>query len=284
MITVNSLSGGKTSAYMAVHFPADVEIFACVCIDDPICAPKDKTVLNYCLDKLDGNFIASAEHEKTLRVMMQLEQKIGKEIVWVRGKSFDQIIDEAGCLPTWARRFCTTDMKIIPIFEYVYFRYGVVNMNIGFRTDEAERAYIFKPGEKPIKKEEIRIDYRYSRSLHGKKRHKILKNVLYAMKQYPLIDARIVHLDVISYWAQNPDFDFPIDSNCRGCHHKLPELIKQNYNETPDILNWFARQEEKGKYNTWHDDLIPYKEKFKMNFTERIDFDYTTCNSGYCTD
>jgi len=34
MKTVNSLSGGKTSAYLAAHFPADLDVFALVCIDD----------------------------------------------------------------------------------------------------------------------------------------------------------------------------------------------------------------------------------------------------------
>ena len=33
MKTVNSLSGGKTSSYIAVHYPADIEIFALCCID-----------------------------------------------------------------------------------------------------------------------------------------------------------------------------------------------------------------------------------------------------------
>src|SRR5690606_18215824 len=133
MKTVNSISGGKSSFYMAMHNPADINIFACVCIDYPPARPKDPEVLKYVLDKLDGNFIASAEREKTLKAMMDIEQVLGKEIVWVRGKSFDQIIDENSALPTWARRFCTTEMKIIPMFEYLYPRYGKTIHNIGFR-------------------------------------------------------------------------------------------------------------------------------------------------------
>ena len=30
-ITVNSVSGGKTSAYIAVHYPADYDVFSLVC-------------------------------------------------------------------------------------------------------------------------------------------------------------------------------------------------------------------------------------------------------------
>jgi len=31
MISVNSLSGGRTSSYLAIHYPADLEIFALCC-------------------------------------------------------------------------------------------------------------------------------------------------------------------------------------------------------------------------------------------------------------
>lgn len=283
-MTVNSLSGGKTSSYMAVHYPADINIFACVCIDYSPATPKDQDVLKYCLEKLNGDFIASAEHEKTLKVMMNLEQKIGREIVWVRGKSFDEIIDNAGCLPTWARRFCTTDMKILPIFEYVYFRYGFVNENIGFRYDELYRAYSIKKGEKPKKKVKAIIsNYPLSCKNYGQKRQN-LGEIHWANKNYPLIDNKVYHKEILDFWKSQPQFDFPRDSNCRGCHHKPPQLIKKNWEETPEVLEWFAMQEEKGKYNTWHDDMMPYRDKFKMNFTEELFNDYQMCNSGGCTD
>lgn len=280
MISVNSISGGKTSAYMAIHYPADIEIFACVCIDYAPAAPKDPEILKYCLDKLDGNFIASAESVKTLKVMMQLEQRIGKEIVWVRGKSFDQVIDEAGCLPTWNRRFCTTDLKIVPIFQYLYTRYGKVKMNIGFRADEYERR---KRG-----KENILMHHPVSCNLFGDRRLK-WKKFEWRDTAFPL--EKTFHYEIIKYWQQSPDMIFPKDSNCAGCHHKPPALIRQNYVDEPEILEWFALQEEKkkkkkkgAKINTFHDDGIPYREKFKMNFTETIDFDFTMCDSGGCTD
>jgi hypothetical protein len=284
MKTINSLSGGKTSSYMAIHYPADVNIFACVCIDDPICMPKYLTVLDNAQNKLNGNFIASAESEKTLKIMMQLEQKIGKEIVWVRGKSFDEIINNAGCLPTWNRRFCTTDMKIKPMTEYLYFRYGIVKEQIGFRYDELQRAYEIKKGEKSKLKVEKYFDFATETSLNGNKRNKWEKNVLVSEKSYPLITNRIEKYQIEKYWKNYPEFIFPEDSNCQGCHHKSPKLIKQNYIREPKILEWFARQEEKGKYNTWHDDMIPYRKKFEMEFTGQFDFEGTSCDMGGCTD
>lgn len=275
MKTVNSISGGRTSCYMAVHHPCDINIFACVCIDEPKATPKDKAVLKYCLDKLNGNFIASAEHEKTLKIMMQLEQLIGKEIIWVRGKSFDEIIDNAGCLPTWNRRFCTTEMKIIPMFEYLYFRYGITKHNIGFRADEPER--LKNGGDRTMN---------YPMSCKNFGHHfQEWQEVEWQIKNYPL--KRTFHFEIRSYWIkEHPEFDFPFDSNCRGCHHKPKELIKQNWEETPEVLEWFAKQENKGKYNTWKDDRTRYETIFKTNYDNLFTGmeDYTMCNSGGCTD
>jgi hypothetical protein len=279
MITVNSLSGGKTSSYMALHFPADINIFACVCIDHKAASPKDPAILKYATDKLKGNFIASAEHEKTLKVMLDLEQALGSEVVWVRGKSFDEIIDNAGCLPTWKRRFCTTELKIIPIFEYTYFRFGKVKMNIGYRADEPER---INSGKK-----NTLMKYPTSVNTFGTFRQK-WEEIDWRENEFPLY--KTFHFEIIKFFKKNfPGILFPPDSNCMGCHHKPPNLISQNHKETPEVLDWFAMQEEKKKnkglkIHTWHDDKVSYREIFKMNFTEEIDFDFTMCNSGGCTD
>jgi hypothetical protein len=268
---------------MAVHYPADVNIFACVCIDDQNCSPKDLVILAYAMEKLNGNFIASAESEKTLKIMMQLEQKLGQEIIWVRGKSFDQIIDEAGCLQTWARRFCTVDMKIKPINELLFPIYGTMKKNIGFRFDELQRAYEIKKGYKPVLKEKEYFDFAMSQSILSK-RKKWDKDVLVSYKNYPLIWDKIEQRHIQEYWKSFPEFVFPQDSNCQGCHHKSAKLIKQNFTHEPNILEWFAKQEEKGKYNTWHDDMIPYRKKFEMEFTGEFDFVGTSCDMGGCTD
>lgn len=303
--TINSVSGGKTSSYMAIKYPSDVNIFACVCIDFLKAAPKDPYILMYCLEKLNGDFIASAESEKTLKIMIQLEQKLGKEIVWVRGKSFDEIIDNAGCLPTWNRRFCTTELKIKPIFEYLYPRFGIVKENIGYRYDESHRAYSKDRKETVMelinlfgdidqvksyiktnyrKVDSIMKDYPISQNVFGDRRNN-LSDVLWAKKNYPLIDDKISRIHINKYWRQFPDFDFPIESNCAGCHHKNPETIKRQFKREPEIMEWFSLQEKKGKYNTWHDDIIPYDVKAKMNFTELMEMSgYGSCDSGGCTD
>lgn len=266
---------------MGIHYPADVNIFACVCIDYPKATPKDKGVLKYVLDKLNGNFIASAERQKTLKALMDLEQLIGKEIVWVRGKSFDQVIDENSALPTWARRFCTTEMKMVPIFEYLYPRFGKTIHNIGFRADEFER----------IKKGEIERPFKrpISCNIFGERRQN-WEEINWQKRQFPL--RRMFHYEIRDWWKKNhPEIDFPWDSNCAGCHHKPNEVIKKNYQEDPEILEWFAMQEDKKlrldkKNVTWHDDRIPYWNVFKMDFADLFSevTDFTMCNSGGCTD
>lgn len=70
LVTVNSISGGKTSCYMAVHFPAAVNIFALVCIDYAPVSPKDPAIRRYATEKLNGDFIATAESTKTLRCLL----------------------------------------------------------------------------------------------------------------------------------------------------------------------------------------------------------------------
>jgi len=45
MKTVNSISGGKTSAYLAKHYPADIELFSLVRIE--IYNPLVYSLLSY---------------------------------------------------------------------------------------------------------------------------------------------------------------------------------------------------------------------------------------------
>lgn len=110
MKTVNSLRGGKTSSYIAMHYPADYDVFALVCIDDHNASgplKNDKKIIQMVNDKLqkyysDQNpFVATAEDPKTLKVMFDLEQKIGREITWLRGEGFEQIINRKKLSQIW---------------------------------------------------------------------------------------------------------------------------------------------------------------------------------------
>jgi hypothetical protein len=281
MKTVNNISGGKTSFYMALHNPTDINIFSCVCIDYPPASPKDSKVMQYCLDKLDGNFIASAERQLTLRALIDIEQIIGKEIIWVRGKSFDQIIDENSALPTWKRRFCTVEMKLLPTFEYLYPRFGKTIHNIGFRADEYDRIISgakHSTFRRPISTKNFGNHYQNWHDFDWRE------------SMYPL--NRTFHYEIKRFIAKNyPQLIFPWDSNCAGCHHKSAALIKQNYIDDPEILTWFSLQEDKKlrldkRFVTWHDDRIPYSQIFQTEYPDLFSgiSDFTMCNSGGCTD
>ena len=141
MHTINSLSGGKTSSYMAVHYPADYNLFALISIEDYNCQPKDKKLVQKISDKIGKEFIATAEDDKTLYAIFDLEQKIGKEIIWLNDMSFDELLRKRKRLPNKIWRFCTIEMKMIPIFNLWQKNINEkVIMNIGYRYDEMERS------------------------------------------------------------------------------------------------------------------------------------------------
>lgn len=148
MKTITSVSGGRTSSYMALHYPTDYNIFSLVRIEDERCKPKDKKLIQYVEDKIKMPFIATAESDLTLYVLIQLEQDLGKEIIWVTGRTFEELIyDERRInprLPNRRMRFCTELLKMYPIFWYIFLYIfksedDFISMNIGYRADEPRR-------------------------------------------------------------------------------------------------------------------------------------------------
>ncbi len=152
MKTVTSISGGRSSAYMALHYyPTDYYIFACVLTDHKPSAPKDPGLLRRCKERIP-HFTASLEADSTLKNMLEIEQLLGKPVKWVASEfTLDQFIlgttDVPGyrtgkmMLPTPDRRFCTTRQKIMPIFWHCYLNIlkndrEPVLSNIGLRYDE----------------------------------------------------------------------------------------------------------------------------------------------------
>jgi hypothetical protein len=143
MKTVNSLSGGKTSSYIAANYPADINIFSLVRIDSCLWMNgKDEKTRQIVSDKIGREFIGTAEMDEIVYTILDLEQYIGKEITWVSGDTFETVIDNAGgYLPNQMNRFCTTKMKIEPIFDYLKnLEILPVEMRIGFRPNEYKRA------------------------------------------------------------------------------------------------------------------------------------------------
>ena len=94
MITVNSLSGGKTSSYIAANYPPDYNVFSLVRTDDKKCLYPDKKIRQIVSDKIGIEFIGTLEQDSIIQTMLDLEQKIGKKINWVTGITFEKLIEK----------------------------------------------------------------------------------------------------------------------------------------------------------------------------------------------
>jgi len=287
MKTINSLSGGKTSSYLAVNYPVDHNVFSLVCIDDEKCKPSDKKMIQAVNNKFEkygflekyGEFIATAEDDKILKVMFDLEQIIGSEIVWVRHHSLDKWIDKKGMLMNMNMRYCTTETKIIPICEYVVNELMIkgnnqpVFMNQGIRIDEFERA-------KKNYNREYRNKIITSRSKNGKQNK--WTEYFWAVGNYPLIYDKINHYTIQDFW-KNKNIDFPEDSNCIGCFWKDVQQLRKNWDNHHDKMEWFSQQEK--RKNHFFKPNIDYDQIKNIGIQQEFNFGTGSgCQAGFCTD
>lgn len=283
MKTVNSLSGGKTSSYMAVQFPADIEMFSMVCIDDHNAAggwlKRRSDLIKYSNEKLEkfipiyGEFRATAEDPVIIQTMMELEQKLGREIIWVRGKSFESLIMERNFMPNKRSRFCTTEFKLRPVFEYCYLNVGKVKMRLGYRFDESERR------EKATNI--FSFPYMCNNYKTGRQRH---KSVDWRVCEFPLIDDYpTIHPEIKNYWSISKDVVFAKDSNCQFCFWKDEQQKLSNFQQNPSIMYWGAIQEEiiGGMLS---DDISLLENATVEKKFEFIAGTGAGCSGGMCTD
>lgn len=287
MKTINSLSGGKTSSYLAVNYPVDYNIFSLVCIDDKKCRPSDKNLIQKVNDKFEkygfikkyGEFVATAEDDKILKVMFDLEQMIGSEIVWVRHQSLDWWIDKKGMLMNMTMRYCTTETKIIPICEWVVNELMLkedmqpVFMNQGIRIDEFERA-------KKGKNREYRNKIITGRSKNGNQNK--WTEYFWAVANYPLIIDKISHYSIQDFW-KDKNILFPEDSNCVGCFWKDVQQLRKNWDNQTNKMQWFADQEK--RKNHFFKPNIDYNQIKKIAIQQEFNFGTGSgCQAGFCTD
>lgn len=255
---------------MAVHYPADYNIFALVTIEDVRCKPKDDSIIKYVSEKIGRDFISTVEDDLTLYAMRDLEQLLGKEIIWVVGKTFEQIIKKNDrFLPSSLFRYCTREMKMRPIFDWWLKNIGEkVKMGIGYRYDELERSERFSTKFKGI------TGKRGSRNKW--------EELEWREGWFPLIDNRIIHPTIIK-WAMSSGIIFPSDSNCVGCFHKPVQQLRKNFDDNFDKMNWFNEYEKNAK-RTWKNNV---KYEDIKNMPLQMDFMFGTgsgCQAGFCTD
>lgn len=280
MKTVNSISGGKTSAYLAKHFPADINVFSLVRIEDPECKwmlGKDEKTRQIISDRLNCEFMGTAEMDDIIYTILDLEQFTGQEIKIITGETFEKVIDiHAGYLPNQMARFCTSDMKIKPIFDYINsLNILPVNMQIGFRPNELSRADHVKSREK-----EDGFEYMKTilETINGRNKWTEIK---YRKVQFPLIENNISKDTIYNYWLGKP-VRFAYRNNCVGCVNRQPLMISHMATKEKHKVEWFAKQEKRTGNRFLKGVTFDEILKFHQQGSLFNDDDFNDCDSGYC--
>jgi hypothetical protein len=275
MKTINSLSGGKTSSYIAANYPSDYNIFSLVRTNDVRVLFPDSKVRQIVSDRIGTEFIGTLEEDTIIYTMLDLEQFIGKEIVWVSKTTFEDVIDKAGgYLPNIMTRFCTSKMKVEPIAQWCYENTELpIEMRIGFRANEMSRAktmseraidgiesFKFKVGEK-----------------NGRNKWKELP---YRKTTFPLIKDAIFKDTIENFWKDKP-VRFAYQNNCVGCFHRSELMLKHMSNKAEKQFNWFVEMERKNGC-TFKNGITYEKIKNYRTQLQLFDEDFNDCDSGYC--
>ena len=151
----------------------------------------------------------------------------------------------------------------------------VVEMRIGFRANEMRRA-------NSLNKKLINGIQR-SKFVIGKN----AKNLKWAeldwrKPTYPLISKEkpIFKDDIENYW-KDKTVKFASLNNCVGCFHRNEILLKKMWETNKNKMQWFEKQEQKGK-GTWKED-VNYKQIKEWKLQTELSFnDFSDCDSGYC--
>jgi len=279
MKTVNSLSGGKTSSYIAANYPADYNVFSLVRTDDKNCMFPDTKIRQEVSDRLGTEFIGTLEEDMIIYTMLDLEQFIGSKIDWVTGKTFDEITVRNGkrYLPNVTQRFCTTEMKLQPIFDWWRKEINqVVEMRIGFRANEQRRAKTM------LSKANKNGNLEFKAIVGKRKTQNKWADIEWQKPKFPLIDNPTFKDSIENYW-QDKNVRFAYLNNCVGCFHRSPVLLKHMSDKHPNKFQWFVDSEENGYGKRTFKNGMKYKDiKKSLKQTKLFDTDFNECDSGYC--
>lgn len=280
MKTVNSISGGKTSAYIAANYPADYDVFSLVRTSDKNCLYPDKKLRQIVSDKIGTEFIGTLEDDVIIQTILDLEQFIGREITWVTGKTFDEIILRGNkkYLPNVTQRFCTTQMKLDPIFKWWQKEIGKpIETRIGYRANEHNRAktMLSKLNQDGLSTYKTIVGKRGTRNKWA--------DIGWQKPVFPLINDNIYKDQVEKYW-KDKNVSFAYMNNCIGCFHRNAALLKLMSEKHPNKFNWFIEAEQDTGYNVrTFKNGITYKQiKHSLKQIPLFEDDFNECDSGYC--
>ena len=282
MKKVNSISGGKTSAYIAANYPADYNVFSLVRTDDKNCMFPDKKIRQEVSDRIGKEFIGTLEEDMIIYTMLDLEQFIGLKIDWVSGKPFDEVINRNGktYLPNVTQRFCTTEMKLQPLFNWWRDNINeVVEMRIGFRANEQRRAKTMN--EKTNENGFSTFKTIVGRTKTGNRNR--WADIEWQKPSFPLIEDNIYKDNVELYWKDKP-VRFAYMNNCVGCFHRNEVLLKHMSERHPNKFKWFEEAEKDSGYNirTFKNGVTYEQIRNSLRQIELFDTDFNDCDSGYC--
>jgi hypothetical protein len=164
------------------------------------------------------------EFPETYTFVAAMASQWGVEIHRVaRPGGFDLVIKEHKFLPNPAMRFCTQQLKLEPMRNYMLAQGYTSWANIvGIRADEERRRARFR------QREAERPDKHYHVEL-------------------PLAEGGVTRAEVMAFWASQP-FDLglpPYMSNCDLCFLKGTGLIRRIIRQRPGVEQWWIDHEER---------------------------------------
>ena len=279
MKTLTSISGGKSSAYCAANYPTDYNVFALVTTSDKLCMLPDAKLRQVVSDKIGREFIGTLEEDTIIHTILDLEQYLGKEIHWVAGITFDDIITNKGLwLPSLMHRYCTTEMKIKPLFDWVMENVGEpVQTSIGFRSGEERRAnnMTAKLNDDGL------AEFKAVVGKSNKGRNKWAM-VPWQKPVFPMIDNGIRRDHVFEFWKDKP-VRFAERNNCVGCFHRNSILLNLMFQKHPEKMEWFAKQEEEEGKGRWQSGQTYRQIQAHKTQLSLMDLDsFGECEDGYC--
>lgn len=279
MQTVTSISGGRTSAFLAAHYPSDHRVFALVRIEDERCKFPDEKIRQIVEDRIQKPFIGTAEDDIIIYTMLDLEQFLGKQINWVSGETYEQALKTKGAwLPNKLHRYCTTFLKIDPMFYWWQKTIGTpVEMQIGFRANEVSRANttLAKTNENGL------LEYKgtVGKSKTGNQNKWAM--VEWQKPVFPLINDNIYKDEITAFWKDKP-VRFADYNNCVGCFHRSPQFLKLMFLKHPNKMAWFKDQELGRKLGTWKTNVRYESIEKVLQQGLLYSEDFEGCDDGFC--
>jgi 3'-phosphoadenosine 5'-phosphosulfate sulfotransferase (PAPS reductase)/FAD synthetase len=216
-----SFSGGRTSAYMLYHI--------LLAYDGLL--PQDVHVVFANTGK---------EREQTLRFVNDCSVRWNVPIAWVErifeapgfqlvshnsasrhGEPFERVIKHRGFLPNAVARFCTIELKIRAMRDFM--------KTLGYRNWKNAIGLRYDEGARVLKA--------LARNDQGRDPFRAIM---------PLSKAKVTRRDVMAFWAAQP-FDLALRSfegNCDLCFLKGRGKLQALMREHPHLADWWIRQEE----------------------------------------